>query len=713
MILSKKDLLQKENNKKYKKRYAYLNQENTKFTNKYANRYLQKISNKKNNNSSSMKQVLCDNIFSKNYININDKIVEVNKSNKYNINNKMTKRNNFNSNFNSTKSRNTQYNQTKENINNIKEIMTDFNRYNNAVYNKRKEKEKMKPKYTSMEQRKLKLNDDIYLSEEIKDNNKINNIYYRYYNNHSNSSHLQKNYGNQFNIKDAQNILNINYFYDKNENNCENVENMIYTNFNNSKFLKKNKSIEIRNKYNSLIINDQPGTFTQDIPIKTTSNFYVRKNPINLYKHINNNFFKDDFISINENFRNKNYIETDQKNFKTKRNGIRYHSTIEKNNIHYSPDNFYNYTINNYNKFALNNKKIIRRNGNKIKILKKNNNTSIQEYNLSLGEEEKDSENDIEINQDVYITDSPNIGNKIYFLKNKTSRENNNLGDLKKYYQYFTKNIRPINIFQLEIKCKKLQSNLPNKNFINVNKAHNFYNSFQKGKSITNKKSNDINKLADKNKNAEGTSDYNRISTNANNNIIFNSNINVVDFEEKERIKINKKIFNFNDLIKISQNEKFEIISKKAEEKKLIFNNEDELIEYVYNKFEDERKKKNYFNKKLRFTGFVLSKKYKGKNLCDIRIGDDIDQINKLLKSENILINDNRVEFKYVDEMNNIKILENEIKKQKEENEKLKKQDNKKNELIKKLEDEKLNLNKEIIKLKKEISQQKEIRNEN
>ena len=298
-------------------------------------------------------------------------------------------------------------------------------------------------------------------------------------------------------------------------------------------------------------------------------------------------------------------------------------------------------------------------------------------------------------------------------MKNKTSRENNNLGDLKKYYQYFTKNIRPINIFQLEIKCKKLQSNLPNKNFINVNKAHNFYNSFQKGKSITNKKSNDINKLADKNKNAEGTSDYNRISTNANNNIIFNSNINVVDFEEKERIKINKKIFNFNDLIKISQNEKFEIISKKAEEKKLIFNNEDELIEYVYNKFEDERKKKNYFNKKLRFTGFVLSKKYKGKNLCDIRIGDDIDQINKLLKSENILINDNRVEFKYVDEMNNIKILENEIKKQKEEKEKLKKQDNKKNELIKKLEDEKLNLNKEIIKLKKEISQQKEIRNEN
>ena len=74
------------------------------------------------------------------------------------------------------------------------------------------------------------------------------------------------------------------------------------------------------------------------------------------------------------------------------------------------------------------------------------------------------------------------------------------------------------------------------------------------------------------------------------------------------------------------------------------------MINYIFNKFEEERKKKSYFNRKLRFTGFVLSKKYKGKNLYDIRIEDDIEKINKQIKDEQILINDKEVEFRYVNE---------------------------------------------------------------
>ena len=154
----------------------------------------------------------------------------------------------------------------------------------------------------------------------------------------------------------------------------------------------------------------------------------------------------------------------------------------------------------------------------------------------------------------------------------------------------------------------------------------------------------------------------------------------------------------------------FEIVTNKINNSKLIFNTEEEMIEYIYNKFEEERKKKNYFNRKLRFTGFVLSKKYKGKNLSDIRIEDNIDQINKKLKEENILVNGKKIELIFTDDLNNLKISKEENLKLKEEKENIFSKDNMKNELIKKLEDENLKLNQEIIKLKKEIENLKEIK---
>jgi len=154
-------------------------------------------------------------------------------------------------------------------------------------------------------------------------------------------------------------------------------------------------------------------------------------------------------------------------------------------------------------------------------------------------------------------------------------------------------------------------------------------------------------------------------------------------------------------------------------ENKFVFENENDIIDYIYNKFEEERKKKSYFNRKLRFTGFVLSKKYKGKNLCDIRIEDDIDKINQQLKDEQILIGDKKVEFRfcedskgdqnadYEDKINKINCELNELmeqnKKLKQENEKINKKDSVKNDLIKKLDKEKENLIEEIEKMKEEI----------
>ena len=79
--------------------------------------------------------------------------------------------------------------------------------------------------------------------------------------------------------------------------------------------------------------------------------------------------------------------------------------------------------------------------------------------------------------------------------------------------------------------------------------------------------------------------------------------------------------------------------------------------------------------------------------MCDIRIEDDINQINQHLKDENVLINDKRVEFKYIGDVNDINILEEENKKLKEEIDNLHKKENAKNELIQKMDKEKQDLN--------------------
>ena len=168
-------------------------------------------------------------------------------------------------------------------------------------------------------------------------------------------------------------------------------------------------------------------------------------------------------------------------------------------------------------------------------------------------------------------------------------------------------------------------------------------------------------------------------------------------------------------------------IKNEENKNKFIFNDENEIIDYIFNKFEEERKKKNYFNRKLRFTGFVLSKKYKGKNLCDIRIEDDIAKINQQLKEENVRISEREIEFKFLDDekentskdnnseanianINNNELIE-ENKKLKLENEKLNKKDMVKNELIKKLDNDKTNFIEEIEKLKNEIEELKKKNN--
>ena len=676
MFLTKNDVYKIRSNKKYNENNKNLIKENKKINNKNENIYFHKKS-QKNDNTNPITEILNQKNFPRYY--------NKNKNKKNNFSNLNE---NIYYNTNSVKNRNKIINND-----NIFGMITDFNFYNKRninIENKRKQKN------SSMDQRIQKINDEIFLNEDNEEEkNKRNYIYLRLDDNNSPVSQVKKNFGNQFNIGDAKNILNINYFYDQIENNFENQDNIFYTDNFKKRYLKNIKSTDRRNKYNSLILTQQRNEYT--IPTKTINSFYIRKNPVNLVKNINSNNINDDEFSNNEHFNIQKNIEDEKKNIQFGNNGIRKHSSFEKNDNNYSIDKYYSNTVNN------NNNKIIRRNGNKIKIFKKNNHTSIQEYNLSL-ENEDDSLEDLESSDNDSKYNFQNNGNTKNFSRNKINN-NKDLNEIRQYQKYFIKNIRPICVTQFEIKNTK--SNIKKKNFININKAKTNY--YCKRNILLNKNAN--NKIIDKTKNLEGTPNFKEIGkTPKNNNILLKEKINSLSLTEHLESKFRQKILDINsNSLHICKNNDFEFISKKTNDNRLIFETEEEMIEYIYNKFEEERKKKNYFNKKLRFTGFVLTKKYKGKNLSDIRIEENIDQINKKLNDENILINGKKIELIFTDELNNLKLYKEENRKLKEEKENIDKKDNIKNELIQKLNEENMKLSEELNKLKKEIEQRKEI----
>ena len=684
MYLTKNDFNKKRINKNYDKNNKNLIQENQKFNIKNENKYFHKKIYK-NNNTYSPKEVLNKKYSQENY--------NKNIDNNYNIIN--LNNNNYS---NSVKTRNKHIKND-----NIIGMMTDFNFYKKNLINDKDNNNRennRKQKNPSLKQRYQKVDDEIFLNENNENENYRNHIYLRLNGSNTLNSEVKKSFGNQFNIKDAKNILNINYFYDQIENNFQNQDEIFYTDNCQPKFIKKIKSIDRRNKYNSMKINEQRNEY--NIPIKTINNFYIRKNPINLVKNINNNYKKDIELSKNAHFNFQNNIKNEEKNTKLIKDRIRNHSTFERNDNNYSLDKFYSNTDNN-NKFVNNNKKIIKRNGNRIKIFKKNNNTSIQEYNLSL-ENEEDNLEDLESSDIDSKYNSQNNGYIKNFSKNKNY--NKDLNIMRKFQQYFIKNIEPICITRFEIKNNKSKFNIQKKKLINKSN-----NNLDYKRSILSNKNNE-DKINDNENNLEETPNFSEIrKTPKNNNIILKNQINPLSLTEHLESKFQQKIIGINDnSLLIFHANNFEIVKNKINNSKLIFNTEEEMIEYIYNKFEEERKKKNYFNRKLRFTGFVLSKKYKGKNLSDIRIEDNIDQINKKLKEENILVNGKKIELIFIDDLNNLRISKEENLKLKEEKENIFSKDNMKNELIKKLEDENLKLNQEIIKLKKEIENLKEIK---
>ena len=184
---------------------------------------------------------------------------------------------------------------------------------------------------------------------------------------------------------------------------------------------------------------------------------------------------------------------------------------------------------------------------------------------------------------------------------------------------------------------------------------------------------------------------------NMNNNLVNRNVFKKKSIKDNLNININSdmnKKNNYN-IFKIFNNDSFNILS--SIKNKIIFENENEIIDFINDKF---NKQKNYnIKNKLNYTGYILSKRYKGKILFEIKIDDDINKFNKILKEENIKIGNDSIEVISLNGKENIETLKkkiinlgSEIEKIKQENDALNKKDSLKNQLIKKLDKEKQNL---------------------
>ena len=171
----------------------------------------------------------------------------------------------------------------------------------------------------------------------------------------------------------------------------------------------------------------------------------------------------------------------------------------------------------------------------------------------------------------------------------------------------------------------------------------------------------------------------------------------------KDNSEINKKK---NNKYKIYSNDSFNIFSNIKN--KIIFDNENDIVDYINDKFMKEQI--NNFGNNFSNTGYFLCKIYRDKILFKIKIEDDINKTNKILKEKNIKTGNQYIQIISIKEKENLEImkrriisLENDIEKIKKENDSLNKKDFLKNELINKLDKEKQNITEENKKLINEI----------
>ena len=585
-----------------------------------------------------------------------------------------------------------------------------YNKLDKKNEEKVNQKSKNKEKNISFELRHRRNNRDDMTLDDIdetsnNENQKIGKINYPIYSKIYKSNSPDSNYNNikyKTTIDDRQNNLSdrIGETHNNNKYINERSQKMAFNNhFNKANINCYNK----KNRNHLYFINENNYINKREDQNRTANNFYMNKKQKHTARNINNNYFNyinnKNNINLNRNLLNRQYINS---------------MTIEDNNQYSSYDEEHNLTYLNNNRNEGNKTSRRSKNKSKIKIIK-NNNSNIIEYNLDIS--------DIIDDTDEYKSEFNNekVHNKYKIFNNINLKKHN----IQKNF-VFSKNIRPIITAQFSIEGIKNIFNLINKNNyntkINILTNNNETNS-RKHLLSTPKRSNSINggkiTLFDNN-------NYNREGNN-NMNIEFdNISCNKILIKKRPKNEIpkpsllnkrknssssfnsNKNNIKFNRKFEISKIDNI-IINPKEDNNKICFNSENEIVDYINRKFEDENKK-NYFNKKLRFTGFVLSKKYKGKDLYEIRIEDDLDKINYQLKEEKVVINNKQVELIFSSNNHYCNInLEDEIKKLKAENEKLYKKEIVQNDLINKLDKEKQKMIEEIENMKKNIEESNNI----
>ena len=178
-------------------------------------------------------------------------------------------------------------------------------------------------------------------------------------------------------------------------------------------------------------------------------------------------------------------------------------------------------------------------------------------------------------------------------------------------------------------------------------------NSSPKEKNIKN--INNINLIAFNKPTKENDVIIKNIANSEQNNInieIKNKEEIINDEEEKVKSKDNKNetiIKKFIKDLKIENCLKFMYTKIKTD--KLIFNNNEEILDYIKNQLK-EGKIKNLIQKldlnKNDFTGFTLSKKNKGYTIYEIEIEEDLEKINESIKKQKVEINKKPIEIKYI-----------------------------------------------------------------
>ena len=461
----------------------------------------------------------------------------------------------------------------------------------------------------------------------------------------------------------------------------------------------KNKNIYLNNNINN---DSQQSGYTpyisredmiyQIIPQKAINIAFIQNNILaynNKTINFNNNYYR--INNTHSNF----YVdrERERENFRPNKDNVqKYRREISpqsefyfQNHKNNNDNNVYNKTI---NTFYMHSNKPMFNKGSKT------NNNSISKYekNFSSNSKNSHSKKKKRSRRTIVIPDNDNIDNEnnsnIYKDYNDDCNDRlcNNSNDKKKMRKEMT---------DVDINNRAQYGD----KYINDNLARKMKNRVIT-KEIYNNYKNDRNLMVNSNTSPKHSE----------NGIMDESDITKVMV--KKRPVINEygkkyKTSNLNSSYDICQNISINFENQK---KKYIFENEESILDYINKKYEIEKKRR--FGGKKKFTGYVLSKKLKGKTIYDIRIEDeDINKINQALIEEQIKINNNLIQINYLNEDNEklIKSLEEQIIQYKEKNEYLSLNDNKKNELIKKLGSEKQTLIEEIKNISNRIEKVKEL----